>query len=408
MEDTNKSKIIVGIILGIIAIVVIVLLCLKGCTKEFTVSFDSNGGTEVSSITVKENESIEKPANPKKDGYTFAGWYYYDELFDFDTKIKEDITLVAKWVDGDNRLVLASTNINLLENGQEEIEVLSYPEDLTINDLVFISSDESIVKVDSNGKLTALKSGTVVITVKSEDGKYEEKVTVTVNQKQEEQPSTNNQEVPKTNNTGTSKKPTGNTSSSTKPSGNSGESSNTKPSTPAKPTEVLADGVTITGGNSVDVGSQLHLTANVTPSNATDKSVTWSIVSGSDKATIDQNGNLTAKASGKVVVQVKTTNGKIATKEITINSVKPVYSIVMIPECIEVDGMAPQRYTFKVYKDGTKTTDYNKFIYNGVEATPRSYSIVTEAINREIKSVSIQTSTGNYIATVTYEEIKKC
>ena len=65
-----------------------------------TVTFDTNGGSVVDSQTIAYNSSVVKPKNPTKSGYTFVGWYSdeeHTELFDFSTKIVEDIILYAKW-----------------------------------------------------------------------------------------------------------------------------------------------------------------------------------------------------------------------------------------------------------------------------------------------------------------------
>ncbi len=42
--------------------------------NEYTITFDSDGGTAVDSITAACDEAITAPANPTKPGYTFAGW----------------------------------------------------------------------------------------------------------------------------------------------------------------------------------------------------------------------------------------------------------------------------------------------------------------------------------------------
>ena len=42
---------------------------------QYTVSFDSKGGSEVKSITADAGQLIQKPENPTKEEYTFAGWY---------------------------------------------------------------------------------------------------------------------------------------------------------------------------------------------------------------------------------------------------------------------------------------------------------------------------------------------
>ncbi|MFF2179474.1 InlB B-repeat-containing protein [Lysinibacillus sp. NPDC058147] len=69
--------------------------------SHYAVTFDSNGGSEVSSILVPYNETMEAPSNPVKEGYAFEGWYKdkeLKELWDFDQDVvKKDITLYAKW-----------------------------------------------------------------------------------------------------------------------------------------------------------------------------------------------------------------------------------------------------------------------------------------------------------------------
>ncbi len=68
---------------------------------EYTVTFNSNGGSEVSSQKVVKGHKVVSPSNPKKSEYEFAGWYKEEACtnsWDFtkDT-VNEDITLYAKW-----------------------------------------------------------------------------------------------------------------------------------------------------------------------------------------------------------------------------------------------------------------------------------------------------------------------
>ena len=68
--------------------------------KEYTVTFNSNGGSAVSSQVVVEGNKVSKPTNPTKEGYTFGGWHLDAELkteYDFDKTITSDITIYAKW-----------------------------------------------------------------------------------------------------------------------------------------------------------------------------------------------------------------------------------------------------------------------------------------------------------------------
>ena len=65
--------------------------------KLCTVTFDSKGGTFVETQKVPFNGYAEKPDDPTKEGFTFAGWYLDDSEYDFDTPVTGDITLIAKW-----------------------------------------------------------------------------------------------------------------------------------------------------------------------------------------------------------------------------------------------------------------------------------------------------------------------
>ena len=63
---------------------------------EFTVTFDSDGGKAVPEQKLLNAPAV-KPADPKKSGYEFAGWYLEDTKYAFDTNVTKDITLKAHW-----------------------------------------------------------------------------------------------------------------------------------------------------------------------------------------------------------------------------------------------------------------------------------------------------------------------
>ena len=68
--------------------------------NKYIISFNSNGGTIVNSITKYYKEKLIEPIPPVKEGYTFAGWYEDGKLtkkYLFDTVLAKDITLYAKW-----------------------------------------------------------------------------------------------------------------------------------------------------------------------------------------------------------------------------------------------------------------------------------------------------------------------
>lgn len=72
----------------------------SGVATYATVSFDTDGGTAIADQTVRVGAKAEKPADPTKSGYTFAGWYKEDTFttaFDFDDAITADTTVYAKF-----------------------------------------------------------------------------------------------------------------------------------------------------------------------------------------------------------------------------------------------------------------------------------------------------------------------
>ena len=65
-----------------------------------TVSFDTQGGPEVSAVQIKAGESIAAPSEPSQFGYTFAGWYYDkypNKAWKEQDRFVADTTLYAYW-----------------------------------------------------------------------------------------------------------------------------------------------------------------------------------------------------------------------------------------------------------------------------------------------------------------------
>ena len=66
-------------------------------TANYTVTFDTDGGSEVKSQTVAYGGQAAVPVAPAKPGYTFAGWYLDGKAYDFDAPVTENLTLTANW-----------------------------------------------------------------------------------------------------------------------------------------------------------------------------------------------------------------------------------------------------------------------------------------------------------------------
>src|SRR5690554_301064 len=77
-----------------------VTLIAEWSINQYTIAFDSNGGSPVTAITQDYATTVSKPTDPTKVGYTFAGWYSDSNLstaYTFTTMPAEDIILYAKW-----------------------------------------------------------------------------------------------------------------------------------------------------------------------------------------------------------------------------------------------------------------------------------------------------------------------
>ena len=64
-----------------------------------TVTFDSDGGTEVVQQIVVYGGVATEPTAPTKEGYTFGGWFSGETVYDFATAVKADLTLTAHWTE---------------------------------------------------------------------------------------------------------------------------------------------------------------------------------------------------------------------------------------------------------------------------------------------------------------------
>ena len=138
--------------------------------------------------------------------------------------------------------------------------------------LTWTSSSTKIATVDQNGVVTPIKEGTVTITVKTHNGKYD---TVKV-----------------------------------------------KVVDPYKPTGVYLDRE---GTVVLRMGSRLTLKATLQPAGAT-RNLTWTS-SSTKVATVDQNGVVTGIKEGTVTITVKTHNGKKDTVKVKVAAYYPVQAL---------------------------------------------------------------------------------
>lgn len=96
----------------------------------YTVTFDSDGGTEIESQSVEEDSYVEEPKTPIKVTYVFCGWNY-----DFSKKVTSDINLVASWAFDErlNQFEYTSTDstCEIIGVKDKTIESVKIPEYIT-------------------------------------------------------------------------------------------------------------------------------------------------------------------------------------------------------------------------------------------------------------------------------------
>ena len=127
------------------------------------------------------------------------------------------------------------------------------PENATNKNVIYSVDDESILSVDQNGKVAGLLAGTATVTVTTEDGGFTASAEITV---------------------------------------------------PAQVTSVRISPISA----SIGIGHTIQLTASITPSNAANKNLSWS-VSDETIISVDGQGTVTGLSGGTATVTVTTEDG---------------------------------------------------------------------------------------------------
>lgn len=122
--------------------------------KKYTVKFDSNGGSKVSSKEVTSGSKVSKPSNPTRTGYKFSGWTLNNKAYDFNSKVTSNITLVAKWTAKTYTVKVSSVDeyspariLSVYEDGSK----ISFKQINYTDGTMLCSSKGNINKSDING-----------------------------------------------------------------------------------------------------------------------------------------------------------------------------------------------------------------------------------------------------------------
>ena len=83
------------------AITTDVTLKAKWTLLTFTVTFDTDGGSEAPATqTIGYGSKVTKPENPTKDDFSSLDWMNGNVIYDFDTPVTSNLSLKAKWYIG--------------------------------------------------------------------------------------------------------------------------------------------------------------------------------------------------------------------------------------------------------------------------------------------------------------------
>ena len=156
----------------------------KALIKAIALGNGSTSGTSV----YEKGAAIMLEAKPD-EGYIFEGWYE-DGLKisdDFILPFTADESRVIEAHFGSiavNDMNLDVKNIILYKNSEEDesiqLNATIKPENATNKNVLWESSDESIAVVTSDGNVTAMSSGTAIITATTLDGEFSDTCTVTI------------------------------------------------------------------------------------------------------------------------------------------------------------------------------------------------------------------------------------
>lgn len=180
--------------------------------QKYTITFNSDGGSSISSLEVDENGLVKRPNDPTRDGYKFVGWLLNGKDYDFNTPVSGNLTLTAKWekvnnttnTNNDNKkpnnnknnnnnnnkkddtievssIKLSKSSLSLKVGENSTLTVTINPSNATNKNVTWSSSNKSVATVDSNGKVVAVGPGTAVITAKVGNKTVTCTVTVTEN-----------------------------------------------------------------------------------------------------------------------------------------------------------------------------------------------------------------------------------
>ena len=236
---------------------------------------------------------------------------------------------------------LDKTTMTLAKGTKEALTAIITPQSATQKGVLWSSSDQNVCTVDSSGNVTALNTGTAIVTATTKDGGLTAECTVTV--------------------------------------------------------VIPAYRVSLNKNElMLEKGKSEILTATVSPADATNKSIAWSC-SNNEVCTVDQNGKVTAIATGTATITVKTIGGEF-TAECKVTVVTPVTGIKLNKTSASLAKGGKETLTATVTPEDASQKEVIWSSSDENICTVDASGVVT-AINEGTAVVLATTKDGRYTAT---------
>jgi len=303
--------------------------------------------TSVATVDAEGNVKAVKPGTAKIRVSTTDGSKLNAECEVTVTKAKVAVTGVSL----DNTLLLISVGES------RKLSATVKPSGATNKEVSWTSNNESVATVDSNGNVKGLKEGSATITVTTKDGSKTATCKVTV----------------------------------------------------SKPVSTIAvTGVSLNKTSlSLTVGESQSLSATVSPSNASDKSVSWKS-SDTSVATVDGSGNVKAVKAGTATITVTTKDGsRIARCLVHVSAaVINVTGVSVSPTSVTLAEGERKELTATVKPSNATKKSVTWTSSNTTVATVSTSGLVT-AKSAGTATITVTTVDGSYTAKCTVTVKKK-
>ena len=268
-------------------------------------------------------------------------------------------------IENKNRLLTIKQELNIKEtNKQVKLELNEHNKN---EEVIYKSGNENIVKIDQKGNLTTIGEGTTTVTVTTKDKSKTQTFIVNVGEEAIEQYDKNEDLAPSNKNSNTTTNKSNNNSTNntnpTRPNNNTSNNSSSNNSNSNNNKNNTNKTVKVTNislnKSSAEINlntttKTISLSATISPSNATNKNVSW-YSSNSNVATV-QNGLVTGVNPGTATISAKTSDGnKTASMTITVRK-----RVVIVIGASQVERMV--RYN----KNSYSSSNYN---YNTGDGT---------------------------------------